>query len=76
MVKIENISEHGFWLYYDEKEYFLPYVDFPWFKECKISDLIKVKADDKGNFYWKALDVDLNLDIIQHPEKYPLKSKM
>ena len=25
------------------------------------------------HFYWSALDVDLTLDMIDHPEKYPRK---
>jgi len=73
--EIANISEHGFRLYYKDNEYFLPFVEYPWFKDCKIADILNVTSDDSGNFNWPALDVDLNIEMLQNPEKYPLKSR-
>lgn len=32
-VEVTNISNHGIWLYIKGTEYFLPFEDFPWFKE-------------------------------------------
>ena len=32
-VEVTNISTHGIWLLVDEREFFLSYEDFPWFKE-------------------------------------------
>lgn len=73
--EVTNISQHGFWIYFSGKEYFLAYSHFPWFKESKISEILNMKADKKGNFYWPDLDVDLNINIIENPEDYPLISK-
>jgi len=73
--EITNISEHGFWLYFKDKEYFLPFVEYPWFKDCKIADLLNVRSDDSGNFNWPALDVDLKIEILQNPDHYPLTFK-
>ena len=28
--------------------------------------------DAMGNFLWESLDVDIEKDAIEHPEKYPL----
>jgi hypothetical protein len=70
--EITNISEHGFWLFYNDREYFLPFQDYPWFRNCKLSEIFDFKADDKGNFRWTKLDVDLNVRILQNTEKYPL----
>lgn len=28
-LEVTNISEHGFWLFIDDKEYFLPFKQFP-----------------------------------------------
>ena len=35
-VEETNISTHGIWLLVDEREFFLSYEDFPWFKEVPI----------------------------------------
>jgi hypothetical protein len=34
--------------------------------------LFDVEEIKKGHFYWKKLDIDLNEDIINNPDKYPL----
>jgi len=73
-VEITNISSNGIWLLRDNNEYFLSYEYFPWFKDAKVSQILNVVEVTDGHFYWPDLDVDLNIDIIEHPENYPLKS--
>jgi len=73
--EITNISEHGFWLYYQDKEYFLSFTEYPWFKESRLADIFEVKTDNKGNLHWPKLDVDLNIEILQNPGMYPLLYK-
>ena len=73
--EVTNISEHGFWIIVDEKEYFLPFESFPWFKDARISDITEVQRLSEKHLYWKKLDVDLTIDIIESPENYPLISK-
>jgi len=73
--EVTNISAHGLWLYHESKEYFLPYEQFPWFKNANIEEVLKVKTLFNDHFYWPDLDIDLNLEMIKEPEKYPLKSK-
>jgi len=29
-----------------------------------------------GHFYWPNLDVDLSIESIEHPERFPLKAKI
>lgn len=31
-IEVTNISKHGFWMLIDGRELFLPFEDFPWFK--------------------------------------------
>lgn len=73
--EVTNISSHGIWLLHDSKEYFLPHEQFPWFKKATIKDVTNVECPTKNHFYWPDLDVDLHLDSIKNPEKYPLVSK-
>ncbi|SMO36472.1 DUF2442 domain-containing protein [Gracilimonas mengyeensis] len=73
--EITNISSHGIWLFYDSKEYFLPFDQFPWFEKANIKEVLNVENPSQDHFYWPDLDVDLHLDSIKNPEKYPLISK-
>ena len=73
--EITNISEHGFWIFIDQAEYFLPFEKFPWFKETGIRQITNVECLHKTHLYWPDLDVDLSLAIIRSPEKYKLVSK-
>jgi hypothetical protein len=73
--EITNVSSHGVWLLANNQELFMPYQDFPWFKDAPIAKVINVEELTPGHFYWPDLDVDLTVDSIEHPEKFPLKSK-
>ena len=74
-IEIVNVSKHGFWLLVDEKEYFLPFSDFPWFKNVRLNELFNVERLYNDHLFWPALDVDITLDMIKHPDKYPLVFK-
>jgi len=73
-VEVTNISTHGLWILVENKEYFLPYEQFPWFRDKTINDVIKVKNFGEGHLYWENLDIDLSLDMIEHPERFPLQA--
>ena len=72
-VEVANISPHGFWLYVKESEYFLPYDEYPWFKEAKIKQILNVKLLHGFHLYWPDLDVDLEIDCLEDTRDYPLK---
>lgn len=74
--EITNISKHGFWLLVDGRELFLPFDEFPWFRRAPVEAILHVQRPGPSHLYWPALDVDLSLDAIEHPERYPLKSKL
>jgi hypothetical protein len=74
-VEVTNISRHGFWLLLDGRELFLSFEDFPWFKHATIEAILRLERPSPGHLSWPDLDVDLAVDSIEHPERYPLKSK-
>ena len=75
-VEVTNISAHGLWLLAHNKELFISYEDFPWFKDQTVKSIVNVEEQSPGHFYWPDLDVDLTEQIIEHPERFPLKSKI
>jgi len=39
-VEVTNIDAHGFWLLVRKKEYFLPYEEYPWFRDARVRDIL------------------------------------
>ncbi|HEV8615768.1 MAG TPA: DUF2442 domain-containing protein [Methylomirabilota bacterium] len=74
-VEVTNVSPHGFWLLIDAEERFLSFKIFPWFLEASIAQLTNVKRPSRHHLYWPDLDVDLAVESIEHPERYPLVSE-
>ena len=75
-VEVTNVSSHGFWLLLEEHELFLSFQKFPWFREAPIAKLVRVQRPSPHHLYWPDLDVDLAVDSIKHPERFPLVSKV
>ena len=73
-VELSNVSAHGLWLLVDEREVYLPFDDFPWFREATIGQLTRIDRPTPGHLRWPDLDVDLSLASIEHPDRYPLVS--
>ncbi len=60
----------------DGRELFLPFEDFPWFKQATVEAVLRLERPTPGHLRWPDLDVDLALNSNEHPERYPLKSKL
>ena len=75
-VEVTNVSPHGLWLLLGERELFLPFDKFPWFRDASIAKLIRVQLSSSHYLYWPGLDVDLAVESIEHPERFPLVSKV
>jgi hypothetical protein len=71
VVEVTYIDSKGFWLFEDHKEHFLPFDQFPWFADASVKQISHVQKQAGDHFHWPDLDVDLTLDMIDHPEKYP-----
>ena len=76
LVSVENITPFGIWIFVKEKEYFLSYRDYPYFKDQTLSSIQNVQLLHGYHLYWPELDVDLEIDNLENPQKYPLKSRI
>ncbi len=74
-VEITNISRHGFWLLLDDKELYLPFEQFPWFRSAPVSAILNVQLPLPHHLYWPDLDIDLAVESIEHPDRFPLVAK-
>lgn len=74
--EVTNVSKHGFWLLVQEQELFVPFEQFPWFRDAPIGKLLKVELPHPSHLYWPDLDIDLAVESIDHPERFPLISRL
>ena len=72
--EVTHINLRGLWLLVDDREHFLPFKLFPWFRAAPIGSVMKVTRPSRARVRWPDLDVDLALDSIESPAKYPLVS--
>ena len=75
-VEVTNISQHGFWVLLEDEELFLPFSEFPWFRDVAVAKILHVELPSSNHLYWPELDVDLAVESIQHPERFPLFSQV
>jgi hypothetical protein len=74
-VKVTRVSKDGFWLLLGNEGLQLPFTEFPWFKDATTAQLCDVKWLSPDHLYWPSLDVDLSVESIRHPERFPLVSR-
>jgi len=58
-LEVTNVSQRGFWVLVGGRELFLPFKQLP----------------HPTHIYWPDLDVDLSIESIEFPERFPLVSR-
>jgi hypothetical protein len=74
-VEVSGISPHGIWLLLADQELFLSFRDFPWFRSAPVAGVLRVERPRPDHRYWPDLDIDLAVESIRNPERYPLVSR-
>lgn len=76
LVSVRSVMPDGIFISVLGNDYYLSYDRLPWFGNAKVSDIFNVEmcCGNEG-IRWEALDVDLEIESLKHPEKYPLVMK-
>ena len=74
-VEVTNISRQGFWLLLRDEALFLPFAEFPWFRDVPVGKILHVELPASNHLYWPELDVDLAVESIRNPDLFPLFSR-
>ena len=74
-MEVTNVSAHGFWILVAERELFVPFEHFPFFRHAPIGHLLNVEHPGPDHLYWPDLDVDLSIASIENPAAFPLVSR-
>ena len=75
-IEVSVVSNKGFWLLLDDEELFVPFSEFPWFKQGTIEAITTVEMPSQDHLYWPLLDIDLSIASIRNPGTFPLVSRL
>ena len=74
-VSVLMINAQGVMISVMGQDYFLSYNRIPWMRDASISSVLNVQMCGPEAIEWPDLDVDLEIDSLKHPERYPLVIK-
>jgi hypothetical protein len=72
-VEVTNVSSQGFRIRLGERELFVDFENFPWFREAPAAKIRRIDWPSEDHLYWPELDIDLSVRSIEHPEEFPLE---
>ena len=75
-ITVTDIAPLGIWVLVSDEELFLPFEHFPWFKKATVEQILNVVEEHPGSYHWPDLDVDLGIESMRHPEKFPLRARV
>jgi hypothetical protein len=73
--EVTNIEPLGFWVLVDDREYFVPFADYPVFHNAPVRQIFQMQRLSPTQLYWPDLDADIEIESLDQPEHYPLVFK-
>ncbi len=75
LASVLMINAQGIMISVAGNDYFLSYNRIPWMKDASIKSVLNVRMSGQNAIEWPDLDVDLEIESLKHPERYPLVIK-
>lgn len=69
---ITAITNIGFFILIKDKEYFVPFSEYPLFRKATIEIIYNYKMLSPKQIYWEALDCDIELEALEKPDQFTL----
>ena len=69
---ITSINDLGIWILIEDKEYFIPFSEYPGFKNASLNQVFNVRFLPPSQLYWEEIDVDIELKALVQPESFSL----
>lgn len=70
--EVTGISAVGLWLLLADREYFVPFDDYPEFRSATIAQIYRLENPSPTHLYWPDLDIDIDTNALDTPERFPL----
>ena len=71
-VSVLMINAQGIMLSVKGQDFFLSFNRAPWLRDARINSVLNVQMSGPRAIEWPELDVDLEIESLKHPERYPL----
>ena len=71
--EIQSISHQGIWILVGDKEFFMPFTEFPWFLKATVEQIYNLEFFYEKHLHWPELDIDIDVESLRNPVLYPLK---
>ena len=75
LASVLMINAQGILLSVLGNDYFLSYNRIPWMQDASIRSVLNVQMSGSRAIEWPDLDVDLEIESLRYPERYPLVMK-
>ena len=75
LASVLMINAQGIMISVAGNDHFLSYNRIPWMKDASIKSVLNVRMSGQNAIEWPDLDVDLEIESLKHPERYPLVIK-
>jgi hypothetical protein len=72
---ITSITHFGFWVLNEDKKYFISFTDYPAFKDVSVDKIFNLKIVSPGQLHWPDIDIDIEIDALENPHRFPLSHK-
>ena len=73
--EVTNIEPLVFWVLVDDREYFVPFADYPVFQGASIQQIFNIRRLSANQLHWPDLDADIEIEALEQPDRYPLVFK-
>jgi hypothetical protein len=72
---VKHITGQGLSVRVGREELLLAFEHFPWFRQAPVEKVRHVEQPSPEHLFWPDLDIDLSIESIRHPERFPLISR-
>lgn len=72
LVSVLMINAQGIMISVQGYDYFLSYNRIPWMQDAPFRSVLNVQMSGPESIEWPDLDIDLEIESLRHPERYPL----
>jgi hypothetical protein len=70
-VHVSTADGIGFLILVEEKEYFVPFREYPAFKDASVNQILNSTYNPPAQLCWESLDIDIELQALSSPEDFP-----
>jgi len=70
--EVTQIDKHGIWVLIGEKESFLPFENFPSFREASVGVIQNVELVANDHLYWPDLNIKVSVELIESRDRFSL----